>query len=72
VSGQFYDPAALHPEKELPVPIGKEPRRAPEPVWAMRREEKYYPYRDSNSDSLAVQVVASRYTDYASRASDNI
>jgi hypothetical protein len=30
-----------------------------------RRGENFWPYRDSNSDPLVVQLVASRYTDYA-------
>jgi hypothetical protein len=53
------------------TPLGKSPRYpldrrqcASEPV---RKTEKWkcLPYRDSNSDPLIVQPVASRYTDYA-------
>jgi hypothetical protein len=36
VSGQLHDPAALHPEKETPVPTGW----ALEPVWTRWRGEK--------------------------------
>jgi len=32
VRGQFHAPITLHPQKELPVPTGKEARRAPELV----------------------------------------
>jgi hypothetical protein len=35
----------------------------PEPVWREWRRQNSCPYRDSNSDPLAVQPVASRYTD---------
>jgi hypothetical protein len=37
----------------------------PEPVWTTWRNENCCPHRDSNSDPLVVQLVASRYTDYA-------
>jgi hypothetical protein len=33
-------------------------------------EKKSCPYRDSNSDTLVVQLVASRYTDCAMRLSN--
>jgi hypothetical protein len=52
---------ALPPEKEPPVPIGW----TSESVWTIWRRENSWPYRDSNSDSSVVQLVASRYTDYA-------
>jgi hypothetical protein len=32
-------------------------------VWTIGRSENSLPYRDSNSDPLVVQPVASRYTD---------
>jgi hypothetical protein len=49
VNDQLHDPAALTPEKELPVPIEYEAGWAPEPVWTQwRREESTYPYRHSN------------------------
>jgi hypothetical protein len=63
VSGQLHAPAALPPGKESPVPIGFEEGQAPEPVWMMWRGEKSCPYRESNSNPLAIQPVASRHTD---------
>jgi hypothetical protein len=43
VSGQRHAPAALLPPgKGLPVPIGQEAGRAPEPVWTQRLEEKFF------------------------------
>jgi hypothetical protein len=59
----LHAPAALPPENELQVPIGQEAEWAPERVWTTWRREKSYPYRDSNSDTSAVQPVASRYTE---------
>jgi hypothetical protein len=35
---------------------------ASEPVWTTWRSENSFPRRDSNSDPLVVQPVASRYT----------
>jgi hypothetical protein len=35
VSGHFYVPAAVHPGKEPPVPIGEETGWTPEPVWTL-------------------------------------
>jgi hypothetical protein len=35
VTGQLYAPAALLTRKEPPVPIGREARWAPEPVWTL-------------------------------------
>jgi hypothetical protein len=58
-------PAALPPGKELPVPIRYEAVWAPEAIWTTWRRENSCPYRDSNSDPLAVQLIASRYTDCA-------
>jgi hypothetical protein len=37
----------------------------PVPVWTTWKRENSLPYRDSKSDSSAVQPVASRYTDCA-------
>jgi hypothetical protein len=39
--------------------------RPPELVWVTWRGEKSYPYRDSNSDPSAVQLLGSGYTDCA-------
>jgi hypothetical protein len=63
LSGQLHASAALLQAKEFPLPIGQEAGWAPEPVWTMWRKEKSCPYRDSKSDTSAVQPVASRYTD---------
>jgi hypothetical protein len=41
VSGQLHDPAALPPEKEPLVPIGKEAGWAPEPFWTRWWREKF-------------------------------
>jgi len=42
VSGQLYTPVALTPRrKESPIPIGKEIRGAPEPVWMGWRREDF-------------------------------
>jgi hypothetical protein len=49
---------ALTPGKKSPVPIGKEGGCAPEPVWMTWRRENSLPYRDSNSDPSAVQLVS--------------
>jgi hypothetical protein len=37
---------------------------APEPAWMTWRRENSLPYRESNSDPLAVQLIANRYTDW--------
>jgi hypothetical protein len=68
VSGQLHAPAALHPGKEPPVPIGQEAGWVPEPVWTTWTRENSRTYRDSNSDPSVVLPVASRYTDCAIRA----
>jgi hypothetical protein len=65
VSSQLHVPADLPPGEEPPVPIGQEAGWDPEPVWTLRRREKVCPYRDSNSDTSAVQPVASHYFDWA-------
>jgi hypothetical protein len=65
VSGQLHAPAALPPGKEPPVPTAYEAGWVPEAVWTMWRTENSWPYRDSNSYPSVVQLVASRYTDYA-------
>jgi hypothetical protein len=38
---------------------------APEPAWMTWRGEKSCPYWDSNSDSSAIQPIASHYTNCA-------
>jgi hypothetical protein len=68
VCGQLHALAALPPRKEPPVPILYEVGWTPEPVWTTLRREYSLPYRDSHSDSSAVQSVSSRYTDYATPA----
>jgi hypothetical protein len=35
VRWKLHVTAALAPEKELPVPIGKEATWAPEPIWTL-------------------------------------
>jgi hypothetical protein len=61
-----FKPRPLHPRgKEHPVPIVKEVGWAPEPVWTTWRSANSCPKRDLNSDPLAVQPVASCYTDWA-------
>jgi hypothetical protein len=67
VSGQLHDPSALPP-----VHIGYYAGWGPEPAWTMRKGEKSYLYRDSNSDPLAVHAVASRYTDCTILASSRM
>jgi hypothetical protein len=62
---ELHAPAALPPGKEPPVPIGQEVGWTSEPVWMIWRSENSWPHRASNSDSLVVNPVASRYTDYA-------
>jgi hypothetical protein len=42
-----------------PIPIGEEVEWNPEPVWTTRNK-KFCPHRDSNSNPLVVQPVASR------------
>jgi hypothetical protein len=51
-------PGRLTPEEKAPST-----HWAPEPVWTRWRGEQPCPYRDSKSDTSAVQPVASRYTD---------
>jgi hypothetical protein len=68
VSGKLHALAALPSGKEPQVPIGYEVGWTPEAVWTIWRRENSLPYRDSNSDPLVVQPVASRYTDYATPA----
>jgi hypothetical protein len=43
-----------------------------EPVWTIWRRGNYWLYRDSNSDTSVVQLVASRYTDYVIPAPYNL
>jgi hypothetical protein len=54
ISGQLQAPVALTPGKEPPVPIGDEAGWAPEPVWTLRRREKYCTARNQ---TRAVQNV---------------
>jgi hypothetical protein len=55
VSGQRHAPAALLPPgKGPPVPIVQEAGWAPEPVWALRLEEKSFaPAGDQTSIALS-------------------
>jgi hypothetical protein len=58
VSGQLYSLGALFPRKEPSVPIGKEARWAPEPVWTRwQREKDLSACRGSKSDSPARSLV---------------
>jgi hypothetical protein len=36
--GQIYDPAALIPEKELPLSIAQKIWRAPELIWTLKKK----------------------------------
>jgi hypothetical protein len=60
-----------HRGKETTVPISWEVGWSPEPVWTIWRSYNSLPYRDSNSDLSVVHPVASRYTDYATKAHVN-
>jgi hypothetical protein len=72
-SGQLHAPVALLPGKELLIPTEEEAGWAPKPVWTTWRRGNSWPYWDSNSDSLVVQSVANRYTDYGIPApNDNL
>jgi hypothetical protein len=51
------------------VSIVYEAGSAPEPAWTTWRGEKSCPYRDSNSDTSAVQPLAGHYTNFAIPAS---
>jgi hypothetical protein len=62
----FTPLVALPPRKEPPVYIVYEAEWVLEPVWTTWRQS-FWPYRGSNSDSSVIQLVASRYTDYAIR-----
>jgi len=62
VCGQHHAPVAFTPGK-YPVPIVQEAGLAPEPVWI--GAENLAP---PGFDSRTFQSVASRYTDYATRA----
>jgi hypothetical protein len=63
MSGQLQAPAALPLGKEPLVPIGEEAG------WAQSQSERcgenFLPYRDTISNPLVVQHIASRYTDCA-------
>jgi len=56
VSCQPYDPAALPPEEEQPVPIGYEAGWVSEPVWTRWRKEKFP--APAGNRSPVVQAVA--------------
>jgi hypothetical protein len=60
VNDQFHAPGERAPQYPLDRRLG-----ATEPVWTIWRSENLLPYRDSNSDSSVVQLVASRCTDWA-------
>jgi hypothetical protein len=60
LSGQLHVPADFLPEKEPPVPLGKEAVWAPEPVWTLWNREKISP--DGNQTQV-VQPVARLYID---------
>jgi hypothetical protein len=63
MSGQLYAPAALPSSKEPSVLIGL---GEPQSQSGRLGEEKILGrYRDSNSDPSVVQLIASRYTNYA-------
>jgi hypothetical protein len=66
MSGQLHAPAALPPGKEPRYPLD---RTLGGPQSRSGRRKNSWPYRDSNSDSLVIQPVASRYTNYAIQAS---
>jgi hypothetical protein len=58
--------ASLSLGKEPPLaPIVQEAGWATEPVWPTWRREKSCPYLDSDSDPLAIQLIAGHYTDCA-------
>jgi hypothetical protein len=61
MSGQLHAPAALTPGKKPRYPLD----RTQEPAWTLWKSENSWAYRDSNSDPLVVQPVASHCTDYA-------
>jgi hypothetical protein len=61
VSGQFHAPVALTQGKEPPVPIRQESGWPPQPIWTLLRREKSLSL--AGIRTLAVQPVASRYTD---------
>jgi hypothetical protein len=60
-SGQLHAPTALPPEKEPPIPIGKEAGWTPESVWMLRRREKYL--TPAGNRTPAVHPLARIYTD---------
>jgi hypothetical protein len=56
--------SASCPRERTPVPIVQEVGWAPEPVWTLRIEEKYFRLcLGSNLDRPVVQPVARHYTD---------
>jgi hypothetical protein len=66
-----FTPRPLYPRgKSLRYPSNGS--WAPEPVLMTCKRGNSCPYRDSNSDSSAVQHVASRYTDWALRVGRSI
>jgi hypothetical protein len=66
VSGSFT-PRPLYLRGKNPNYLLDRSLLAPEPAWTIWRE-KFYLYRDSNSDRSVVVPVSSRYTDCTSSA----
>jgi hypothetical protein len=65
VNGQLHAPAALPPGKDPTISIASEAGWPPQPIWALWRSKNLLPYRDSNSEPLVAQPVASPYTNCA-------
>jgi hypothetical protein len=59
VRSQLHAPAALFPGESFPAAV----RWAPEPLWTLRSTEKSL--TPTRSQTPAVQLVVSRYTDWA-------
>jgi hypothetical protein len=52
-------------EERDPIPTGQASGWAPEPVRKTLTGEKFFPYRESNSNPSAAQPITSHYTDCA-------
>jgi hypothetical protein len=65
VSGQLHPPAALAPGKEPLVPIGQEAGWATSRSGRGGEEKNSQPPPESNPRTPIVQLVAQRYTDWA-------